>query len=134
MPVPDARGGLPIMTEADKLRFRAEFVDDVLSKLGDALFEVAEKEGWTKRDIAAVAGMDETMLGRLLAGRRPNMKVETVAVLARALRRRPELTLHNDRPEAPVERQRAVEPQRVAGNWGEVKTAAESRVLLGAGA
>ena len=94
----EAREGLPVISEADHLRYRAEFVDDVLSKLSDALYEVASVEGWTKRDIATVAGMDETMLGRLLSGRRPNMKIETVAILARALRRRPELTLHDDRP------------------------------------
>lgn len=133
MPAPDAREGLPVTTEADRLRFRAEFVDDVLSKLGDALFEVAEKEGWTKRDIAARAGMDETMLGRLLAGRRPNMKVETIAVLARALRQRPELVLHDDRPAAPIERQHRVEPQRVMGDWSGARTVTESRILVGAG-
>lgn len=134
MSATEVREDLPIMTEAQIARYRAEFVDDVLSKLADALFEVAAEEEWTKRDIAAVAGMDETMLGRLLAGRRPNMKIETVAVLARALRRRPELVLHDDRPEMIVERRRAAEPQRVYGDWSGVKRTVESGMLVGAGA
>lgn len=116
MPAPEVRESLPITTEADRIRFRAEFVDDVLSKLSDALFEVAEKEGWTKRDIAARADMDETMVGRLLAGRRPNMKVETIAVLARALRRRPELFLHDDRPEVTVSAETVTTSSALSGS------------------
>jgi hypothetical protein len=76
----------------------AQFKDDVLAKLVDAFFQVVEKEGWGKRDLALISGMNETAIGHILAGRRKNVELETIAVLTRAMRARPELLLHDLRP------------------------------------
>jgi hypothetical protein len=42
--------------------------------------------------------MNETAIGHILAGRRKNLTVETIALLARAMEVRPELVLHDARP------------------------------------
>jgi hypothetical protein len=76
----------------------AQFTDDVLAKLVDAFFQVVQQEGWGKRDLAAISSMNETAIGHILSGRRKNLKLETIALLARAMKTRPELTLHDLRP------------------------------------
>jgi hypothetical protein len=43
--------------------------------------------------------MNETAIGHILAGRRKNLTVETIALLARTLQARPELVLHDTRPD-----------------------------------
>ena len=76
----------------------AQFKDDVLAKLVDAFFQVVEIEGWGKRDLAMISGIDETAIGHILSGRRKNVKLETLAVLMMAMRKRAELKLHDLRP------------------------------------
>jgi hypothetical protein len=95
-----ARAKSPVhpMSARRRLEVSARFTDDVLAKLVDAFFQVLQKEGWGKRDLALVSGMNETAIGHILAGRRKNLKLETIAVLTRAMRTRPELVLHDLRP------------------------------------
>jgi hypothetical protein len=81
-----------------RLEVSAQFTDDVLAKLAEAFFEVVQNEGWGKRDLAAISGMHESAVGHILAGRRKNLKLETIAVLTRAMRKRAELILHDLRP------------------------------------
>jgi hypothetical protein len=76
----------------------AQFTDDVLAKLVEAFFQVVQREAWGKRDLAAISGMNETAIGHILSGRRKNLKLETIAILTRAMKARPELILHNLRP------------------------------------
>jgi hypothetical protein len=76
----------------------AQFSDDVLAKLVEAFFQVVQREAWGKRDLAAISGMNETAIGHILSGRRKNLKLETIAILTRAMKTRPELILHNLRP------------------------------------
>jgi hypothetical protein len=76
----------------------AQFTDDVLAKLVEAFFNVVQQEAWGKRDLAAISGMNETAIGHILSGRRKNLKLETVTILARAMKTRPELVLHDLRP------------------------------------
>jgi transcriptional regulator with XRE-family HTH domain len=84
---------------SDKMRLEAvaQFSDDVIAKLTDAFFEVVTKEGWTKRDLAQISGVNETAIGHILSGRRLNPTAETIALLATAMRRRPELVLKDAR-------------------------------------
>jgi hypothetical protein len=86
------------MSENRKLEITAQFTDDVLSKLADAFFQVVQQEGWGKRDLSSISGINETAIGHILAGRRRNLTVETIALLTRAMRKRPELLLHDLRP------------------------------------
>ena|SRR5215471_7647519 len=86
------------MTEDRKHEVVAQLTDDVLAKLTSAFFEVVSKEKWGKRDLAFISGLNETAVGHILAGRRKNLTVETVALLARAMQKRPELVLHDTRP------------------------------------
>jgi hypothetical protein len=86
------------MTNFRKEEVVAQLIDDVLSKLASAFFEVVQKEGWGKRDLSLISGMNETAIGHILAGRRKNLTIETVALLTRAMRKRPELLLHDLRP------------------------------------
>jgi DNA-binding Xre family transcriptional regulator len=97
---PQTRAKVPVrpMPARRRREVSAQFKDDVLAKLVGAFFRVAEKEGWGKRDLAMISGMDETAIGHILAGRRKNVKLETIAVLTRAMRTRPELLLHDLRP------------------------------------
>jgi transcriptional regulator with XRE-family HTH domain len=81
-----------------RLEVAAQFTDDVLAKLARAFFQVIKQEGWGKRDLAAISGINETAIGHILAGRRKNLTVETIALLTRAMRARPELILHDLRP------------------------------------
>jgi hypothetical protein len=76
----------------------AQLTDDVLAKLTSAFFEVVSKEKWGKRDLALISGLNETAIGHILAGRRKNLTIETIAMLARAMKKRPELVLHDMRP------------------------------------
>jgi hypothetical protein len=86
------------MSDSRRLEVTAQFTDDVLSKLADAFFQVVQQEGWGKRDLSSISGINETAVGHILAGRRKNLTVETIALLTRAMRKRPELTLHDLRP------------------------------------
>jgi DNA-binding Xre family transcriptional regulator len=88
------------MSESRRLEVAAQLTDDVLSKLVDAFFQVVQQEGWGKRDLSSISGIDETAIGHILAGRRKNVTLETIALLTRAMRKRPELTLHDLRPVA----------------------------------
>lgn len=86
------------MPDSRKLEVAAQFTDDVLSKLAAAFFQVVKQEGWGKRDLSQISGINETAIGHILAGRRKNLTIETIALLTRAMRKRPELTLHDLRP------------------------------------
>jgi DNA-binding Xre family transcriptional regulator len=86
------------MTEQRKLEVIALYTDDVLAKLTTAFFEVVSKEKWGKRDLSAISGLNETAIGHILSGRRKNLTIETIALLARSMKKRPELFLHDMRP------------------------------------
>ncbi|WMT79462.1 helix-turn-helix transcriptional regulator [Bradyrhizobium sp. Ash2021] len=86
------------MTDERKREVVAQLTDDVLSKLTGAFFDVCKFERWTKRDLSSISGINETAIGHILAGRRKNLTVETIALLARAMGARPELVLHDTRP------------------------------------
>jgi transcriptional regulator with XRE-family HTH domain len=86
------------MTEDRKYEVIAQLTDDVLSKLTGAFFDVCTIEHWTKRDLSTISGINETAINHILAGRRKNLTVETIALLARAMGVRPELILHDTRP------------------------------------
>lgn len=72
--------------------------DDVLAKLVDAFYEARDKEGWTRRDIAGILGCNESHISHILNGRRSNLTLASIATLAKALRKRAELTLVDIRP------------------------------------
>jgi transcriptional regulator with XRE-family HTH domain len=93
-----AKAPVDAMTAGRKREVIAQFTDDVLSKLTGAFFDVCKLERWTKRDLSAISGIDETAIGHILAGRRKNLTVETIALLTRAMGNRPELVLHDTRP------------------------------------
>jgi ribosomal protein S6 len=86
------------MLQQQKLDVTAHFTDDVLNALTNAFFEVVKTEHWGKRDLAKISGLNETGIGHILAGRRKNLTVETIALLARSMRKRPELILRDLRP------------------------------------
>jgi transcriptional regulator with XRE-family HTH domain len=86
------------MTDERKREVVAQLTDDVLSKLTGAFFDVCKFERWTKRDLSSISGINETAIGHILAGRRKNLTVETIALLARAMGVRPELVVHDTRP------------------------------------
>jgi transcriptional regulator with XRE-family HTH domain len=86
------------MTSKRRLDLVARFKDDIISKLGAAFVEVVKNEGWGKRDIAKISGIDETAISRILRGRRKNLTAETIALLARSMKKRPELLLIDIRP------------------------------------
>jgi hypothetical protein len=86
------------MSTERKREVVAQLTDDVLAKLTAAFFEVVSGEKWGKRDLALISGINETAIGHILAGRRKNLTVETIALLARAMEKRPELVLHDTRP------------------------------------
>ncbi len=86
------------MSQDRKLEVVAQLTDDVLAKLTSAFFEVMSKEKWGKRDLALISGLNETAIGHILAGRRKNLTIETIALLARSMLKRPELVLHDTRP------------------------------------
>jgi hypothetical protein len=94
----DVKAPVCAMTDDRKREIVAQLTDDVLSKLTGAFFDVWKLEHWTKRDLATISGINETAINHILAGRRKNLTVETVAVLARAMGTRPELVLHDTRP------------------------------------
>jgi hypothetical protein len=93
-----AKAPVCAMTEDRKHEVVAQLTDDVLSKLTGAFFDVCKIEHWTKRDLSTISGINETAINHILAGRRKNLTVETIALLARAMGVRPELVLHNTRP------------------------------------
>jgi transcriptional regulator with XRE-family HTH domain len=81
-----------------RLHLIARFKDDIISKLAAAFVEVVRNEGWGKRDLANISGINETTISRILRGRRKNLTAETIALLARAMKKRPELLLIDIRP------------------------------------
>jgi hypothetical protein len=87
------------MSNDRKLEVVVQLTDDVLAKLTGAFFEVMSKEKWGKRDLALISGLNETAIGHILAGRRKNLTIETIALLARSMLKRPELVLHDTRPQ-----------------------------------
>jgi transcriptional regulator with XRE-family HTH domain len=93
-----AKAPVSAMTEDRKRDVVAQLTDDVLSKLTGAFFDVCKIERWTKRDLSTISGINETAINHILAGRRKNLTVETIALLARAMGVRPELVLHDTRP------------------------------------
>ena len=93
-----------IMDDLRRNEIVLQFQDDVVAALSEAFADVLTREGWGKRDLAAVCGIDESTIGHILAGRRRNLELETVALLARAMRRRPELTLVDVRPVSRADR------------------------------
>ncbi|MGX1354547.1 plasmid maintenance system antidote protein VapI [Bradyrhizobium elkanii] len=95
--VPEAKAPVAAMSEDRKREIVAQLTDDVLSKLTGAFFDVCKIERWTKRDLATISGINETAIGHILAGRRKNLTVETIALLTRAMGTRPELVLHETR-------------------------------------
>jgi len=86
------------LSEQEKLEVVARLTDNVLAELTKAFFEVVKQERWGKRDLAQISGINETGIGHVLSGRRKNLTIETIALLARAMRTRPELVLHDLRP------------------------------------
>ena len=86
------------MTEERRLEIVAQFTDNVLTELAAAFIDVVRQEHWGKRDLAQISGLHETAIGYVLAGRRKNLTIETIALLARVMRKRPELVLHDLRP------------------------------------
>jgi DNA-binding Xre family transcriptional regulator len=94
---PQKAAAVPMMAEF-KRSVIAQATDDVIAKLTGAFFEVAKNEKWGKRDLSQISGMNETAIGHILSGRRKNLTVETIALLARAMQKRPELVLHDTRP------------------------------------
>jgi transcriptional regulator with XRE-family HTH domain len=93
-----AKAPVCAMTQDRKNEVVAQLTDDVLSKLTGAFFDVCKIEHWTKRDLSTISGINETAINHILAGRRKNLTVETIALLARAMGVRPELVLHDTRP------------------------------------
>ncbi len=87
----------PISNER-RLHLVARFKDDITSKLAAAFLEVAKNEGWGRRDLAKISGINETAISRILRGHRKNLTAETIALLARAMKKRPELSLVDIRP------------------------------------
>jgi hypothetical protein len=85
------------MSDERKLEAVAELTDDVLAALTRAFFQVIKREKWGKRDLARISGINETAIGHILAGRRKNLTIESIALLARAMQMRPELVLHDIR-------------------------------------
>jgi hypothetical protein len=94
----DAKAPVSAMTGDRKREVVAQLTDDVLSKLTGAFFDVCKIERWTKRDLSTISGINETAINHILAGRRKNLTIETIALLARAMGVRPELVLHDTRP------------------------------------
>ena len=93
------------MSDQRKDEVVAQLADQVIAKLTAAFFEVVTNEKWGKRDLAKISGLNETQIGHILAGRRKNLTTETIALLARAMRKRPELVFQDMRPKgnrAPV--------------------------------
>jgi hypothetical protein len=99
-PLVPVHGKSPVcqMSDDRKGEVVAQLTDDVLAKLTSAFFEVVSKEKWGKRDLALISGLNETAIGHILAGRRKNLTVETIALLARSMQKRPELILRDTRP------------------------------------
>ena len=128
-----ARAKAPVqpMSEDRQREVVAQFTDDVLSKLASAFFGVVQEEGWGKRDLSSISGINETAINHILLGRRRNLTIETIALLTRAMRTRPELILHNLRPIGNS-------PGAVHADHSEIKSAASAleetqvkRVLTG---
>ena len=100
-----AKASVIPMSDERKDEVVAQLADQVIAKLTAAFFEVATNEKWGKRDLAKISGLNETQIGHILAGRRKNLTTETIALLARAMQKRPELVFQDMRPKgnlAPV--------------------------------
>lgn len=88
------------MSKDSKLQIVAEFTDEILTQLVIAFVQVVKNEKWTKRDLARITGLNETGIGHVLSGRRKNLTAETIAILARAMLKRPRLVLEDLRAPA----------------------------------
>jgi hypothetical protein len=86
-----AKAAVRPMSEDRRREVVAQFTDDVLSKLASAFFDVVQEEGWGKRDLSLISGFNETAINHIFSGRRRNLTIETIALLTRAMRTRPEL-------------------------------------------
>lgn len=100
MTTPNAapKAAITAFSEEGRRDVIAQYADDVVAKMTSAFFEVVSRERWGKRDLAAISGLNETAIGHILSGRRKNLTAETIALLARAMKKRPELVLHDTRP------------------------------------
>jgi transcriptional regulator with XRE-family HTH domain len=131
-----AKALVKAMTEDRKREVVAQLTDDVLSKLTGAFFDVCKIERWTKRDLSTISGINETAINHILAGRRKNLTVETIALLARAMGVRPELVLHDTRPTGnhmPPGRQESAETVALATSPPVQRRAAASSALVASG-
>jgi len=131
-----AKALVKAMTEDRKREVVAQLTDDVLSKLTGAFFDVCKIERWTKRDLSTISGINETAINHILAGRRKNLTVETIALLARAMGVRPELVLHDTRPTGnytPPGRQESAETVALAASPPVQRRAAASSALVASG-
>jgi len=119
---PPIKAAYAPISEQQKLEAVAHLTDDVLAALTKAFFEVVKREQWGKRDLAQISGLNETAIGHILAGRRKNLTIETIALLARAMQKRPQLVLndlrrhrnHSTTPNEPIGRRSRI--ARAAGS------------------
>jgi hypothetical protein len=127
----NAKAPITPMTDDRRREVIAQLTDDVLSKLTGAFFDVCKFERWSKRDLSSISGINETAIGHILAGRRKNLTVETIAVLSRAMHVRPELVLHDTRPSDNLQPQpkSAIERSFVLGAAIEQKRSALASVF-----
>lgn len=117
----------------DDLDMAAAYLkDDVLAKLVDAFYEARDKEGWTRRDIAGILGCDETQISHILSGRRTNLTLASIATLAKALRKRAELTLVDVRPQRNQFRRPSILPSEISDH-GRADIATARGGTLGSG-
>jgi ribosomal protein S6 len=119
---PAGKAAYTPMSEQQKLEAVADLTDDVLAALTKAFFEVVKREQWGKRDLAQISGLNETAIGHILAGRRKNLTIETIALLARAMQKRPQLVLHDRRPR----RNHSANPNEPIGRRSRIARAAGS--------
>jgi transcriptional regulator with XRE-family HTH domain len=110
------------MSEQQKLEAVAHLIDDASAALTKAFFEVVKREQWGKRDLAEISGLNETAIGHILAGRRKNLTIETIALLARAMQKRLQLVLHDLRPH----RNHSTNPNKPIGRRCRIARAAGS--------
>lgn len=94
------------MSEDQKLDHVCELTDDMLSQSCIAFFQVIKNENWGKRELAGITGMTEAAISRVLSGQRKRLTADTIAVLARAMRKRPRLVLEDVREPARPARRR----------------------------
>lgn len=108
------------MSEDEKLGYIVGFWDNILTQLGIAFVQVVKNENWTRRDLASITGLNERGIGEVLSGRRKTLTADTVAVLARAMRKRPRLVLEDLRdpqPSVAAPARRSARGPRASGRW-----------------